>query len=224
MRRKERKGMHRRDFLRKGVTTSVAAATVGTFSLVNMLEVRGAVARHVFFLALGDTLIPSSKASPGFKSMESLGITQELSSQLSTISDEDLQLFNEKALQLFGKTFLELNPANRAAYLRSVLDGSDKIGEVATLRRLQGLLRLAKARTMSLFYRNFPEHRVKRDAKGNPIVEVGNEHMIFNPNTRNLQTAWDTTGFGGPLTWEQEERRRRKFGPLWKAYERKTHS
>ena len=223
MNKQEKPGMPRREFLRAGVTATVVATLGASGSLEVALAGAGA-SRHDFFLALGETLIPSSTTSPGFKSMESAGITQRIMSALSSIPDGDIDLFDKGAGGMLGATFTALDADKRVEYLRAILAGSAKVGDAATVKKLQTVLRLTKARAMAVFYHNFPEDRVKRDAKGNPVVEPGNTHLIFNPNTKELVTAWDTTRFGGPLSWEQEEERRKRMVPLWDAYEKEIHS
>lgn len=209
----------RRGFLKVGVT----ATTLGA-GLLRAHEVLAQSPRDTFFQALGDTLIPSSQESPGFKSLEPQGIAKELVSQLSSITDEQIDLFDKGSAALFGKVFTQLNAEGRAAYLRAILANDPKLGEKAQTQKLQTVLRLTKTRVMTLFYQNFPEDRVKRDAKGNPAPRPNDTHQDFNPNTKALKTAWDTTGFGGPLSWEQEQERRRVLGPLWAEYERQLHS
>ena len=224
MNQKRKKEVERREFLKAGLVTGVAAATGIPGVLFEFAEGKAIISRQAFFLVLGDTLIPSSESSPGFRTLEPYGITEELMKLLWSIPDEDIELFNRSSERLFGKTYLELGAREREAYLRGILQSNDKIGDADALEKLQTLLRLTRRRVMTLYYQNFPEHRVKRDAQGNFLPRPGDKHMVFNPNTRGLKTGWDTTGFGGPLSWEQEEERRRKFGPLWKAYEQKMHS
>jgi len=59
-----------------------------------------------------------------------------------------------------------------------------------------------------VFYSNFPEGKIARDANGIPISKPGELHQITNPNTPDLVTGWDIAGYRGPLTWEQEEKQR----------------
>jgi hypothetical protein len=59
-----------------------------------------------------------------------------------------------------------------------------------------------------VYYQNYPEHRLARDKNDVPILPPGDQHQITNPNTERIVTGWDVAGFRGPLTWEEEERRR----------------
>ena len=61
---------------------------------------------------------------------------------------------------------------------------------------------------MLVYYQNYPEHRIPRDSDDVPILAPGDTHQITNPNTTRLFTGWDLSSFHGPLTWEEEERRR----------------
>jgi hypothetical protein len=220
------KSLTRRGFLRAGATVSA----VGASGILNLPDLAAAAAaepaspRHAFFLALGETLIPSSPESPGFKTLDAQGITAELVDQLANVADDQIELFNKTAAGPFGKPFVDLAPDDQAAYLRAILAGDAKLGDPAVVQKLQTLLRLARTRAMTLFYQNYPQHRVKRDAQGNPVRNPQESELVYNPNTPELETAWDITGFGGPLSSQQEQERRKVLGPLWKEYERRMHS
>jgi hypothetical protein len=215
--------MNERDLTRRGfLKAGVAATTIGA-GLMKTVDLAAQSPRDTFFQALGDTLIPSSQESPGFKSLEPQGILKELVTQLSSIGDEQIDTFVKASAGLFGAPFTQLDADKRAAYLTAVLAGDPKLGDAAVVKNLQTVLRLTRTRVMTLFYQNFPEHRVKRDASGNPVARPGDPHQDFNPNTVELRTAWDTTDFGGPLTWRQEEDRRKLLMPLWEEYERQVH-
>lgn len=223
MKKPEPTGMRRREFLKAGLTTTIAVSASATSRLVGRGEARAAASRREVFSCLGDTLIPSSETNPGFRSLEPRGITQELMNRLSSVPEQDVQLFNDAAETLAGRTFVATTPEERAAYLRAIAGGSEKLGSVATVKRLQSLYRLARMSAMTLFYDNFPEHRVTRDARANPVPRTGDTHFDFNPNTAEIKTGWDVCRFGGPLSWEQEEERRKKYGALWKQYEAELH-
>jgi hypothetical protein len=223
MPRKKRNKLARREFLKVGLGTSVAAAAGISEVPAALAQETPTIDRHAFFLAVGETLIPSSESSPGFGALESHGITAELMASLSSITNRDMEMFQHASEQLFGTTFLELSDKERETYLRGILQSDPKVADADTLQKLQSMLRLIRSRVMILFYQNFPEHRVQRDAEGKFMARSGDTHLIFNPNTPELKTGWDTTGFGGPLSWEQEEERRRKFEPLWEAYEKELH-
>ena len=134
-----------------------------------------------------------------------------MSTGLQGVTDAELQTFNASSGSLFGgKAFLELGEEQRAEYLNAIIDGQ-KIADKKVLATLQKVYRLYRVRVLTVFYQNFPEHKVKRDAQGMPILEPGDQHQIINPNTKNLVTGWDVANFRGPLSWEEEEARRTRF-------------
>ena len=192
----------RRDFLRKtgsGATgTAVALASIKTSQAAPAtLDVDPAAV----VAALGDVLIPSDPGDPGYKTLEPYNITAEVMRDLP-VSDEELVLLNSQAGELFsGKTFLQLKERERESYFDSVFAGDR--GE--NLRRILGRIR---QRVFRVFYKNYPEHALPRDRQGVPILPPGDTHQITNPNTKGLATGWDVSGFMGPLTWEEEQRRR----------------
>jgi len=200
----EPENVSRRDFLK---TVSVAAATAAAVGSATPLAAAPAD-RKAVVAALGDTLIPSDPGDPGYKDLEGHGITDEVLKALPGVSDADAALFNDKAKDKFGgKTFVELSEAQRGEYLKSVIEGgaSSDAKELETLRRVY---RNTRRRVLTLYYSNFPEDKWPRDKNGMPILKPGDLHQITNPNTKQLVTGWDQTGFFGPLTWEEEERRR----------------
>lgn len=197
-----KKKVSRRDFLKKtgsGATgTAVALASIQTAQAVPAtldVDLSAVVA------ALGDVLIPSDPGDPGYKTLEPYNITAEVMKDLP-VSDEELVLLNSQAGELFpGKTFVQLKERERESYFDSVFAGER--GE--ELRRTLGRIR---QRVFRVFYKNYPEHALPRDGQGVPILPAGDTHQITNPNTRGLTTGWDVSGFMGPLTWEEEQRRR----------------
>jgi hypothetical protein len=76
---------------------------------------------------------------------------------------------------------------------------------------LQKVFRLTRNRVLLVFYQNFPENKIARDKNDIPILKPGDQHQILNPNTKQLVTGWDVAGFGGPLSWDEEEARRAKW-------------
>jgi len=202
---KTAKDSSRREFMQ---TAAVAVMTVGVASAGTMAVSASAVDRHAVIAALGDTLIPSEPGDPGYKDLEAYKITQEVLKALPGVSDADLELFNETAKRKFsGTNFLELSAAQRAQYLRLIIDGSAAT-DSKELENLRRVYQNTRRRVFNLYYSNFPEHEWPRDKNGVPILKAGDEHQITNPNTKQLITAWDQIGFIGALTWEQEERHR----------------
>ena len=196
----------RRDFLKTvGVAGTALVVSGGT---PPSLAVPSPVDRKTMVSALGDTLIPSDPGDPGYKDLEPYGITDEVLKALPDIDDADLELFNERCRGKFnGKTFLELAEPQRADYLRQIVNGS-AINDLKELETLRRVYRNTRRRVLGLYYSNFPEHQWPRGKNGMPILEPGDLHQITNPNTTQVVTAWDQVGFHGPLTWEEEERRR----------------
>jgi len=197
-----KKKVSRRDFLRK--TGSGATATAVALASIQTSQAAPAaldVDPAAVVAALGDVLIPSDPGDPGYKTLEPYNITAEVMKDLP-VSDEELVLLNSQVGELFsGKTFLQLKEAERESYFDSVFAGER--GE--NLRRILGRIR---QRVFRVFYKNYPEHALPRDRQGVPILPPGDTHQITNPNTKGLATGWDVSGFMGPLTWEEEQRRR----------------
>lgn len=161
--------------------------------------------RRAIFAALGDTLIPTDPGDPGYRSLEPYKITEEVMKGLGAIRDADLEAFNSASGEFFsGRTFLQLTELQRADYLRLIIDGS-RFADKARLRTLQRIYRQTRTRVFDVYYRNYPENVIARDADGVPILRPGDRHQITNPNTRRLRTGWDVTGFRGQMTWEEEE-------------------
>ena len=197
-----KKKVSRRDFLRK--TGSGATGTAVVLASIQTSQAAPAALGMdpaVVVAALGDVLIPSDPGDPGYKTLEPYNITAEVMKDLP-VSDEELVLLNSQAGELFsGKTFLQLKERERESYFDSVFAGDR--GE--NLRRILGRIR---QRVFRVFYKNYPEHALPRDRQGVPILPPGDTHQITNPNTKGLATGWDVSGFMGPLTWEEEQRRR----------------
>ncbi|MBI4455454.1 MAG: twin-arginine translocation signal domain-containing protein [Acidobacteria bacterium] len=199
-----RKGASRRDFLKKtamgGVGVLVAPA--------KYLRAASDAGRFKILAILGDTIIPSKPGNPGFKDLEPHGITEAVNKSLLLLTDQMLNVFNQASGQFFqGRTFVELSEDQRAEFLRIVIAGErfmDK-SAAAAVKRVYRLVRLA---VLNVFYSNFPEHKIARDAEGIPIPKRGDLHQITTPNTKDLVTGWDIAGYRGPLTWEQEDKMR----------------
>lgn len=208
----------RRDFLKTTGLGVVALPLVATPALAAQSPATAAtVDRHTLIAALGETLIPDEPNDPGYRSLEAYNITAEVMRGLTALRDDDVALFNRSAAPLFGgKTFVDLDEAQRAEYLRLLLDGS-RFDDKQLLGKLQSLYRLTRLRVMVIYYQNYPEHRLPRDKNDAPLLAAGDLHQITNPNTPRLYTGWDRAAYHGPLTWEEEERRRNYFKRLdWK--------
>ncbi len=205
----------RRVFVKKTAvgTAAVAGATSG---VLRTFAAPSDDLPHQIVAALGDLFIPSVPGDPGYKDLERYGITEYVMEGLPVggraSSGEGsagvVQDFNNLAKQFFrGKTFLELNWDQRAQYLETVIAGSE-ITDVKQREQIQGFYRFARLRIMTVYYRNYPEHEIKRNDQGEIIIALGDRHQITNPNTEKIVTGWDIAGYSGPLRWEEEEQQR----------------
>lgn len=181
--------------------------------------------------ALADTIMPTASGYPGYKRLEQYGITDEVMKGLSGIAAEEFNVFNAAAREFFPKAFVELNENDRTAFLELVADsfapdtwgvgsGKKSKGPDSQLHakvakeavdKIQKVFRLTRARAMTVFYQNFPEHKIARDKNMFPILAPGDTHQIINPNTSKVVTGWDVANFPGPLSWQEEEARRAKW-------------
>jgi hypothetical protein len=204
----------RRDFLK---TTGAGSVAIASVTPAVSQSAKASVNRHAMFAALGDTLIPSDPDDPGYQILEPYNITAEVMKGLTALKDEDLALFNSSAAPFFaGKTFLQLVESQRADYLRLIIDGN-RISDKLVLAKLRSIYRISRLRVMTVYYQNYPEHRIPRDSNDVPILPAGDTHQITNPDSTRLMTGWDRAGYHGPLTWEEEERRRAWIKKLdWK--------
>lgn len=203
----------RRDFLKRSSVGSIAITGIGPGLAFGKGEASQSsqVDRHAMFAALGDTLIPTDPGDPGYKSLESYKITEEVMKQLGGITDADLGAFDQGSVELFqGRTFLQLSPSQRADYLLAVIDGA-RFSDQARLKVLQKVYRQTRTRVFTVFYQNYPENVVARDQAGVPILKPGDKHQITNPNTRDVVTGWDIAGFKGQMSWQEEEEGRAKL-------------
>ncbi|MEE8350267.1 MAG: twin-arginine translocation signal domain-containing protein [Acidobacteriota bacterium] len=211
-----KKDVSRRDFLK---TTGMGAAAIPAAGVASTrpVQAQAATDRTAVIAALGDTIIPSDPGDPGYRTLEPYNITAEVMKGLTGLSDDDLSTFNNGTASFFsGKTFLELGESERADYLNLIIEG-DRITDDQLRGKLQSVYRLTRLRVMVIYYQNYPEHRLPRDANDVPILPPGDTHQITNPNTERVVTGWDVAGFRGPLTWEEEERRREYYKKIdWK--------
>ena len=192
------KGKDRRSFIKRAMLSLSAVVWINPAA-----QLGSEAGRLRILSALGDTLIPSRPGDPGFVDLEPHGIVQAVSKTLVSLDDQPLERFNQSPRPLFqGRTFLELDQDERVDFLKRVI--AEESGDPAA-RRVYKLVRVA---VLNVFYSNFPEHKVARDAKGIPILKPGDRHQITNPNTDQLVTGWDVAGYRGPLSFEQEEQMR----------------
>jgi len=189
--------------------------------------------RKPIVAALGATFVPSRAGDPGYAELEAHGITEyvlkpseerpaednaRLMVAAATVKWTDaavLESFNNAAKSFFGgKSFVDLDEKQREEYLTLIADGS-KLTNADQKKELQGFYQAARRRILSVYYSNYPQHAVKRDAQGLPIVDA---HQVSNPNTNAIRTAWDLMGVGGQFSWEEEEKyreRARKMSNTW---------
>ena len=167
--------------------------------------------------ALGSVFIPSRPGDPGYQDLESHGITDYVLEDLKA-DEAVVNAFNAAAQSFFGgKSFVDLDEQQREQYLALIADGS-KIADAGQRKSLQAFYQSARRRILTAYYSNYPEHKVKRDAQGLPVLKPGDAHQQTNPNTARVVTGWDVAGYKGPLSWEEEEERRaisKKTLPYW---------
>jgi choline dehydrogenase-like flavoprotein len=154
--------------------------------------------------ALGALFVPSRASDPGYADLESYGIT-EYALEDFRVTDAAVDAFNAGAQPLFdGKAFLDLDGKRREEYLNLIIDGR-KIADAEQRKSLQGFYQTARRRILFVYYSNYPEHKVKRDLQGLPVVASGDTHQQLNPNSNRIVTGWDIAGYSGPPRWEEEE-------------------
>jgi len=130
--------------------------------------------------------------------------------KILALKPEQLETFDNAARLLTGTRFAQLGEEQRESFLYQVIEGKD-FEDPALLQACQEVYQLCRSTIFRLFYRNFPENVVPRDANDFPILQPGDEHQLTNPNTKKLVTGWDIANYGGPMTWEEEEERRARF-------------
>jgi hypothetical protein len=166
--------------------------------------------RREILFAIGDTLIPSAPGDPGYRDLEWYGITGEIDRWMEEMSDDDLELFNRSSVGPLKKKFIELSERDRASYFNLILkEGSFK--EEGLQARLKAVYDTTREAVFTVYYQNFPHNSWPRDANRVPLLRPGDAHQITNPSTGEVFTGWDLAGYAGPLTWEEEERRRNYF-------------
>ena len=222
----------RRDFLKES-GAGVAAIGVLSQKLAAAsadLANAPAVDRKHLIEALAETLIPTADGYPGYQHLEQYGITDEVLKGLPMLSQQDLNVFNAAAGEVYsGKTFLDLDWERRTEFLHLIVAtfpadtyndpepakastaGLTSQVDHTAVATLQKVFRFTRNRVLVTFYRNFPEDHIPRDKNGLPSLPAEELHQIINPNTKQLVTGWDVAGFPGPLSWEEEEARRAKW-------------
>jgi hypothetical protein len=168
------------------------------------------VDRHAVLLAMGDTLIPSAPGDPGYKDLEWYGITSEVNRRLAELPDADLELFSQSSREPLGKEFAQLSAKQRADYFNLILQ-ADGIKDQSLRDKLRAVYDLVREVVLTVYYQNFPQNHWPVDEHRVPMLRSGDRHQITNPNTPEIPTGWDLAGYAGPLTWEEEERRRNYF-------------
>jgi hypothetical protein len=230
---RQKNGVSRRDFIRTSATTGTAivAGLAGIEAaeslpkpdagidptlahpsdIQRLVSSRSPMAnRREILFAIGDTLIPSAPGDPGYKDLEWYGITDEVNRRLEELSDDDLELFNKSSAGAFKKKFTELSDSQRSDYFNLLLQ-SGSFKNQPLQKKLQEVYSHTREVIFTVYYQNFPEDHWPRDANRVPLLRPGDEHQITNPNSSAVVTGWDLAGYAGPLTWEEEERRRNYF-------------
>ena len=179
--------------------------------------------------ALGDTLIPSAPGYLGYRRLEGHGITEEVIRGLQGIDLKEFAVMNAATQGFFnGRLFVDLNEQQRTRFLQMVADsfpagafGAPAVSLAAgsltdalsseTIETVQKLFRLVRIRVLTVFYQNFPENKIRRDANRIPVLPSDDQHQILNPNSSELVTGWDVANFPGPLSWTEEEERRARW-------------
>jgi hypothetical protein len=205
-------GLSRREFVKQAGAASAVywvPPTVGTLA-------EPALQRLAIVSALGDALIPSAPGDPGYRDLEAHGISQEVLKGLQGLSDDLLGALNRSSQELFeGKNLVDLEEKEREKYLKAIIGGQSFVDQ-GTLLKLQTAYKLLRLRILTVYYQNFPENRVPKDARGVPTTP--DPHQISNPNTRELVTGWDVANYPGPVTWQEEEKlRARMKNILWEG-------
>lgn len=233
-RKRRKKGISRRDFIRTSATTGtamvvgLAGITAGenqshavsvdfpfddsdlTTQAREQSRATPRVNRREILFAIGDTLIPSAPGDPGYKDLEWYGITDEINRRLEELPDDDLDLFNKSSAGPLKKKFTELSDSQRPDYFNLLLQ-SGRFKNESLQKKLQEVYSQTREVIFTVYYQNFPEDHWPRDANRVPLLRPGDEHQITNPSTSGVATGWDVAGYAGPLTWEEEERRRNYF-------------
>lgn len=225
--KKRRERVSRRDFMKKTVGTATVAGIAGKRAeggpstlpesdaevATRSQEANNAgmqVPRKAILFAIGDTLIPSAPGDPGYRELEWYGISDEVDRRLEDVTGEDLDMFNKSCTGPLKKCFAELTASKRVEYFNLILKegsfGNDKLQG-----KLKTVYELTREAVFTVYYQNFPQNQWPQDSNGVPLLKRGDLHQITNPNAPGIFTGWDRAGYAGPLTWEEEQRRRSYF-------------
>ena len=183
----------RREFVKRSAVSAVAMAAASSAALAAAPSATDSVqdTAHAVTAALGDLFVPSKPGDPGYKDLEPYGITEYVLKHLKIgraggsgegvagASGGSLaDLFNAAAKEFFGgKTFLQLDGKEREEYLQLIVDGN-KIADEKLRTQLQTFYRASRVNILSSYYKNFPEHEVKRNDKGEPILKPGDRRAL----------------------------------------------
>src|SRR5262245_3403451 len=147
----------RREFVTQSAVGAAVLASASTEAVLAAAAGPSDINKQVV-AALGSVFIPSKAGDPGYKELESHGISEYVMEKFPLAT---LDAFNSAAKQFFaGKSFLDLDEKQREEYLALVVDGS-KIADDEQKTRLQAFYRDARNRILSVYYGNFPFHEVK---------------------------------------------------------------
>ena len=206
--------INRREFVKKAVVATAALAGASPSALQAVAQATADPNEQVV-AALGALFVPSASGDPGYRDLERYGITAYVMQKLPADGSEP---FNSAAKQFFdGKSFLDLDEKQREQYLELIVDAKRITDEKLRLS-LQIFYRAARARILSVYYKNFPEHEVNWNDQREMILKPGDQHQISDPNTTKLVTGWDVASYTGPMDWAEEEQRRnrmKKLVPYW---------
>jgi hypothetical protein len=199
----------RRQFLQKSGLGVLGASIATRFGWASQEAAAPPVAPRAVIAALGDTLIPTEEpAYPGYRRLESRGISEHVWNilrRVERVTAADVQAFNNGPQPTLAKTFLELDAAQRNAYLETIAGSPDTVAP-----SVRKVFELGRKQVFTAFYRNFPFHTVDRDGDGVPIPTDA-AHQIVHLGNGADQTGWDVAGFRGSLSWTEEEERRARF-------------
>src|ERR1700719_550669 len=138
----------RREFVKQAVAGTAVLAGVSA----GALEAAAAApvdSNKQIVSALGSVFVPSKPGDPGYKELESHGITDYVMENLPVT--DSLDAFNTAAKQFFdGKSFLDLDEKQREQYLALIVEGS-KISDAEQRARLQAFYRGARVRILKVY-------------------------------------------------------------------------
>ena len=120
------KAISRRWFLKKTSLGSIAVSGVMSRRLwpqSSKYADAPAVETNQLVAALGNTIIPTEQDYPGYRRLQQYGITEEVVQGLRGIRQQEFNLFNAVAGELFqGKSFVELGPEGQTEFLEKLVE------------------------------------------------------------------------------------------------------